>query len=145
MSYSPARWIRAYLLAQGLGSDPDTPPAAAWPFYYSIMPDGNGVVDNVLAAYDTAGKIEGRRMRGGVSIEHPGVMIHARSVSYDDGYSKLKAVADALDAVSMASVTIGVETRVIAAVSRRSILDVGEVPGDRPRSRFSLNAIVSFA
>jgi hypothetical protein len=146
MSYSAARWLQKYLIDQGIAANPDTAPLGNWPIYLDGMPDGAGVPNDCLAIFDTVGRKDGRYMRSGQTVIHPGVMVHVRAVDRDDAYSKIDAVLNKFDGLLRAQIIIGSDSTVIQSVSiRGNPMSLGEVPGDVRRFGFSLNAIVSFA
>lgn len=139
---SPAQVIRRLLIQLTLAPDSQT---AAWAPFTAFLPDEP---DTALAVYDTAGTHNGRIMRTGEKIEHPGVQIRFRSSNYPVAWEKAKAVADALDALPTGTVVAMVptsETWRLQNVSRTgAILTSGiEVEGDRKRHNLTINAILT--
>lgn len=140
LAHSPARIIAQLLVALSQGAAPAD--SAAWPVYYAREPD---TPDSVITVYNTAGRRNGRFMVGGEVQEHPGVQVRVRGADHQDGYTKAKAIATALDeSVSYAGVSVGGTSYRIHAVSRTSdVLDLGK---DVPRSNlniFTVNAVAS--
>lgn len=144
--YSAAAWLQKYLIDQNIGTDPDVDPIGAWPIFLDGMPDGAGTPDDAIALFDTAGRKQGRYMRGGRTILFPGVMAHTRAILRNDSYNKMVEILNSWDALLRAGVTIDSDSVTIQAVTvTSSILSMGEMPGDVRRFGFSLNAIVSFS
>ena len=72
--------------------------ATAWKGTYATVPD---TIDKVVTVWDTFPQIDGRSMRSPFEVyEHQGLMIHVRAAKYDTGWDKIRAVCDALAAVS---------------------------------------------
>lgn len=132
--------IRQLIIDLGLAQ---ADPKVEWPIYSSFLPD---VPDSSICVYDTAGTLDGRIMRTGEQIEHPGIMIHVRAIDNDTGWRKAKTIAEALDAQRRVSVVISSEeTYVVYNFSRTgAILPLGmEEIGSRRRFVFSINAITT--
>ena len=70
-----------------------------WPSFISSMPDGETVVSNCAALYDTPGLGDGRLMSTGENIIHFGVMIHVRSDDYMLGWDKLNDICQYAETV----------------------------------------------
>lgn len=132
---SPAQYITKMLeLAEPSGS--------GWLYTYSAMPDKP---DNRVTVYDRPANKDGRLMRTGEVIEHPGIMVMVRAKTYNEGWSKAKEIEAYLDATHRESVTVGADTVVIQAVSRASgVNTLGPDPsGNLPREFFSLNVSIT--
>ncbi len=142
-----AAWVQAYLVGKGIGVDPTTSPTGTWPIYYESMPDET---DNAIAVYSTVGRPDGRLQRSGETIEHPGIQVKVRAAASMVAQIKMSAVADALDQAgprTLVAITVDATTyrRTITSISRGGIRNMGQVPGPRPRSAYSINGLVSFA
>lgn len=139
---SPAQVIRRLLIQLTLAPDSQT---AAWAPFTAFLPDAP---DTALVVYDTAGTQNGRIMRTGEKIEHPGIQIRFRSSTYPVAWEKAKAVADALDALPTGTSVIMLPTSekwILQNVSRTgAILTAGiEIEGDRKRHNLTINAIIT--
>jgi hypothetical protein len=134
---SPAKVMRALLVAKGWAADPG--PAAVWPAHYAGEPDAP---DDVITVRDTAGRRHGRSMSGEQDLHH-GFQIRVRSTTHDVGYDKANYLADSLDKnVSMYGVTLGAHTYCVHSVTRAGdVIALGkEMPAAR-RSLFTLNCL----
>lgn len=88
-----------------------------WPVYApEVMPDERP--DKALAARNTNGRMDGRLMRGGTVIEHYGVQVEARALTFADARDKLAAVAEAMSAADGVTVTANGHSYKVANVSR---------------------------
>lgn len=135
-----AEIIGQYLVDEGLAVDADA--LADWQVFIGTMPDcGDGVRDNALAIYDISGARDGRIMRSGQVIVHPGLQIRVRSTTYSAGWAKTEAIADLIDATDrQKTVTLGTSTYRLDNLSRLTgILPGGREPGARRRDIFTLN------
>lgn len=131
--------IRKLLIDLELGS---SAPPTAWPVYVAFLPNE---IDNVISCYDTAGTSDGRLMKDGKRIEHPGVQIRVRSLKYLGGWQKVQTIAEALDAQKNTIVTVGSDSFTLKNISRTgAILPMGVDPeDDRKRFNFTVNAILT--
>lgn len=137
---SPADVIAQFLIDENLASSDI---AAEWHVYVSFLPqEPNGA----LCIYDTSGKMDGRIMRTGEQIVHPGIQVMVRHANYVTAWNKADALARAFDAVRKTSVALDSENNyILHNVSRTGdIMHVGaELEGDRRRHLFTVNAIVT--
>lgn len=116
--------------------------------FVSFLPNSP---DAAICLYDTAGKPDGRVMRTGEQIEHPGVQIYLRHLSYPVGWAKLKEIADALSTVKNDFVLFDSdEVYVVNNISRAGTIlalgieDLGpNGSGDRRRHQFTVNLLVT--
>lgn len=115
-----------------------------WSPFVSFLPDKP---DSAIVVYDTAGVHNGRLMRGGKKINHPGVMVRLRGPDYADVRSKSEMIADLLDSVSPGTLVLMSPTEewMIKNISRTGdIIPMGmEDVGDRRRYNFTINAILT--
>jgi hypothetical protein len=144
MSHSPAQILNRYLIAAGALKLPTDPLAATdWPGQYGALPDAP---DNAIAIYNTGGTHDGRIMRGGRVIEHPGVNIRVRAGGAGadaTAYAKARSIANLLDAIQNAPVAIDGVNYTINAVSRPTpIIAMGQEEGGR-RISYSINALLT--
>ena len=151
MSHSPAFWIRCLLIREGMGVAATGEGVKVWPVYVGSMPDGkegtapinaSGIEDNAIAVYNTAGLLDGREAAGR-TVEHPGWQVKVRSLDYEAGYAKIKAIAEMFDTIKMTYVVDGSQVTLIHAITRGPVLTLGAVPGNRRRDAFSVNGTVT--
>lgn len=138
MSASPAVIIRQFLIDQLMGSSVDD-----WPIFVSFIPTSP---DDALVIYDTAGVNDGRIMRTGEQIEHPGIQVVVRSRDYSVAFSKAKDIANAFDSQNKTLVVLSSEEAyVLVNVSRPGpIQSVGEmVEGNRRWHVLTINAMLT--
>lgn len=137
---SPADVIAQFLIDENLASSDI---AAEWYVYVSFLPQEP---NDALCIYDTSGKMDGRIMRTGEQIVHPGIQVMVRHANYVTAWNKADALARAFDAVRKTSVALDSENNyILHNVSRTGdIMHVGaELEGDRRRHLFTVNAIVT--
>jgi hypothetical protein len=137
-----AKAIRQILIEEHFVSSDS---AANWFCTISYLPDGKGVRDNIVTITDTEGSKDGRIMRTGEVIIHPGFQIRVRCTDYDLGYSKILAISSFLDSLVNHIVSISIDSEVeiltIVSVSKQSgIMPMGLESAGR-RYHFSLNYI----
>jgi hypothetical protein len=135
-----AKAIRQILIEEQFVTDDST---KNWFCTISYLPDGQGVRDSIVAITDTEGSKDGRIIRTGEVIIHPGFQIRVRCTDYDLGYSKILAIGKFLDSLVNRTVSIlsgeKTETLIIVSVSRQSgVMPMGLEPAGR-RFHFSLN------
>jgi len=134
---SPASILAAYLIAEGLVTDPSD--GNSWPLYVSYMSDEIGGKTNAGAIFNTPGLKDGRYMVGTV-VQHFGIRIEIRSRAHNDGWAKLEAIATNLDSVQNESVVVSGETYLIQNVSRvEPMIPEGTEKGTKKRQLFSHN------
>ena len=139
-THSPAKIMAEYLILISLGSRvPTAPdPLSAWPVYSCTFPE---TPNELISVYDTVGTIDGR-IRGGETIEHPGIQIRVRSETEAAARAKMKAIAAALDDLYRLSVTLEGTNYRIQSATRTSILPLGQDATKR-RFGFTINALLT--
>lgn len=113
--YSPSAIIAAYLISEGLGtrqSDDDD-----WPMFISSMPD---IAKDCSAVYDTSPLIEGKLMRGGVVVEHYGIMVKVKSDDYETGWSQITRMMTVLDELLNVEIELSENLYLLKGCTRRS-------------------------
>lgn len=138
MNNSPADIIRQFLVDEGWAADD-----GEWTAFTGFMP---GEPDAAICVYDTAGKLDGRIMKTGEKIQHPGIQIQLRHPEFTLGFQRANSVAQSLDAQRKTVVALDTENAyIIHNVSRTSnVLHMGlEMEGDRRRHLFTINAVVT--
>jgi hypothetical protein len=123
--HSPAHIFSQLLIDLGHASE-----SGAWPVFVGFAPDDP---DNRICVYDSDGKEDGRYMRSGEKVEHPGVDIDIFGTDQEELWAKANEIKDALDAVRNVSIEISAESYNILNVSRvGNLIDVGmQDKGDR--------------
>ena len=114
-----------------------------WPLYISSMPDGDAVETNCGAAYDMAGKLDGKLSSGEV-VQHPGFSLTIRSDDYETGYSKIEEIALALDDMDKVSVNMDGTTYQIQNMSRHTTISpLDTQKGTKRRFLFVVSFLVT--
>lgn len=137
---SPANIIQQFLIDEELGTVD-----GEWKAFVAFLPERP---DDAICVFDTVGRLDGRIMRTGEQIEHPGIQVFVRGKDYLETYRKAKSIALALDAVKGVEVAMDSEQSfTLLNVSRTgSMHPVGvETEGDRRRHRFAINAVLTLA
>jgi len=102
--------------------------------------------DIALCVYDTDPRKDGRLMRSGEQIEHPGIQITIRGKAYVETWQFARDVALQLDSVRRVSVALTSEgAYLVHNVSRSSgVLSLGmETVGSKRRHFFTINATLT--
>lgn len=115
MIASPSQVMQTYLIKAGYGN---LPPHSIWPIYYGFLPGIPAVPANVIAVYDPVGYKDGRIMKTGETIVHPGIQLRVRSSTYSVAYDKMQRLAKALDNIRRESIIVENELYVIESVTR---------------------------
>lgn len=121
--------------------------AGDWPAYVDHMPDDPEetadpvpIPDAAVCVYTTTALGDGRYMRTGERVEHPGFQVRVRARSRAAALAKANAIAAALDAVRRDAVAVGANNYRLDAVHRQGgVIVMGQEPGDRRRWHFSVN------
>lgn len=138
---SQAKIMLGYLVNQGLVILPPTlpPPPTVWVCYTNGMPDKP---DNCVALFDGTPKLDGRIMRTGEVVRHPGLIVRIRAVDYDTGFNfgqLLIGYFDEVIGLTPALVTLDSVTYNIRNVSRKTdLVPLGEEKNTR-RQIFTLD------
>ena len=135
---SPADVIAQLLVDENHGTF-----EGAWRIFVGFMQQDP---NNALCVYDTQGKLDGRMMRTGEQVTHPGVQVVVRGADYVVTYQKAKDIATGLDAQRKTVVAPDSESSyVLHNVSRTGdIMHLGvELEGDRRRHLFTINAVLT--
>jgi len=114
-----------------------------WQAFISFLPDSP---NNAIVVYDTAGKVDGRIMKTGERITHPGIQIGIRGANYSALVLKVLEIAEALDNAKRTLIAVDSETTYILHNASRTgdIIPVGvEEVGDRRRHLFTINATIT--
>jgi hypothetical protein len=137
MSSPNADILRQIIIDNDLGSDNGT-----WPVFTGFLPDDS---DAAICVYDTTGTKDGRIMRTGESIIHPGAQVRVRSGIYPDALKRIQEIAETLEAAFGITVDQPPDSYYIQNISRTGdLLYMGvELAGDRRRFNFTLNVILT--
>jgi hypothetical protein len=114
-AHSAADIVRYLLIQQGNGVLPSQ--GGNWPIYVGSQP---GAPDNVITAYDTVGRNQGRTSPDSERQGHDGVSLRIRSSSNPEAGVKARELALALDKVHMETVPIDGHTYIVQTVFRTS-------------------------
>jgi hypothetical protein len=126
MKHPAAYLIRQYMLDTALGVW-DENASTQWKVFLGSMPDAP---DDALCVYETTPMSDGRLMRGGRTINHPGVQIKARGTSYLDTFRKLEACRLQMQFAAKPQVTLEDSTYILHNLSPQGdILALGQEHG----------------
>ncbi len=117
MAHSPADILRYYVISQNLATLPDT--SGLWPGYANFLPDEGY---NAILFTDTTARNDGRDIRSGQVINHPGVQMLFRGKTQPLAYNKGKEVQDLIDTIYRQIVTIDSTDYKIDSVTRNGTL-----------------------
>lgn len=130
---SPAGILVAYLKGMGIVVDG---PTADWSAFISHEPPEP---NNCVTVIDATPQFDGRIMRTGQTIKHPGVQIRVRSLLYDPGWDKCEEIAKALDGIQNAVVGLN---KINAASQKSGPIALGRIDTNN-REVFTLNATLT--
>ena len=145
-TFSAADVLRYWLISQSIVSDPGLFPLADWPCYVASEPDGDGIPDEVVTIYDTSGIIHQRSMETGERVYHDGIQIRVRADTHNNGYSKAKQIASAVDEDCIQqAVVIGTrQYRITAVTLTTNVVALGKEAPTSSRSLFTINGIMNY-
>ncbi len=142
---SPAEIIRAALVVLAAGTRPGaaTPPTPpVWPIYVGHMPNDP---DNAVCIHDTAGRPDGRIMRGGETIQKPGWMVHVRGLDHPTAYARIDLIRRTMDGIRNFVVAVDGNRYSIESITQLGgILSLGQEPEVTCRDGFTLNGTVTY-
>jgi len=140
---SPAFILSEYIINEiSALTNPDN--NGEWPLYTNYMPDGDDVESDCAAMYDTAGILNGRLMRTGEVIKHPGLQLRLRSLGGEIGYAKIEGVALSLDSIAGETLVVSGSTFKILNMRRTTeIIPLGLERGTKRRFLFTVNYLVT--
>ncbi len=140
LHYSTAEVVRKVLIAYNLGANGGN----AWPVYVSLTqqkPD-----DQIILA-DTGGTKDGRLMRTGENVIHPGVQIRVRSKDVGLAYEKAVQISLALEAILDLEIEFPADELIYwiqSFTQTGDILPMGWIAeGDKTYHNFTINYIVT--
>ncbi len=138
MIASPAQVVQEYLIVEGFGVRPPT--TNPWAVYFSYMPD---TPNEAIMAYNTAAREDGRLLRTGESITHPGLHVRIRGRDNTTVYAKAWAIARRFDIINQYTLVLADYSYLIEAVSRNGDpIDLGREEGTG-RFLFGVNARIT--
>ena len=99
LEISPALILSEYIInTLGLMTNPTA--SGLWPLYTSYLPDSDDVESNAGAIIGKEGFLDGRLMKTGEVINHPGLQLKIRSLTNEIGYVKIESIGLGLDQVA---------------------------------------------
>lgn len=139
--HSPTDVLIAALVVMGVGVYPNSATVPIWPIYADHLPE---LPDNALCLYDTTGVREGRIMRTGESIRHPGWQIRVRALDAPTAWSKVRAIEKVLDAIRQLEIVLDGERYKIAAVTQTGTpLPLGQETDAKRRDHITINGTIT--
>lgn len=137
--YSPADILRGALVGASKGNMPSA--SGDWPIFVGHMPEE---IDQAIGIFDTTGNKDGRVMKTGETIIHPGYQIRIRTIDYPDAYSKIHEIQKFLDTIANKVVSLGGDSYIINATSLKSgPFSLGQEPDSRRRENFTVNGTMT--
>ena len=117
--------------------------ATAWPVFVDHMPDAP---DNAICIYDTLGFDDGRIMRTGEKIQHPGFQIRIRAMDRQTAWAKAKEIKDYINtAVLRKGVTVESSDYTIQSVSMvGNIISLGQELDAKRRCLLTINGTITY-
>ena len=138
IEHGPSQVLSVYLIATGVVNLPSNP---VWPCFYGQMP---ALPNQVVSIHDTDGILDGREMRGGKTVMHPGWQIRIRSQTENAAQIKGQQICIELDEILRTTVVIGAKTYKIQATRRMSpIIPIGQEEGGA-RLLFTINGTITY-
>lgn len=142
MKISPAELLKNILTQNSLLTEVSA--KAAWPCFVAHMPDAETIPDNAACIFDTSPILDGRYMRTGESVEHPGNQILIRSFDYKLGWNKLQDIGAYCDSLYRVTQTVDDYQYTIQNISTGGILSLGLEDGSsKRRFMFTLNTTMT--
>lgn len=146
MKHSPAKILVAFFAKAGICSLPSE--NLAWPAYPNELPD-TVAANNAVLFSDTAGMQDGRNMRSGQTIEHPGIQVMVRSLEQSAAWTQASIIATVMDAIYRQTIVLDTASYLLQSVSRKgSIIPLGRERQQsevaKNRFLFTINATTSF-
>jgi len=136
MIHSVAHIYGQHLAVSGIVTFPA--PGIDWPFFVNQMPENP---HKVVVLYVTRGKMDGRIMRGGQMVTHPGLQVAVRAEDDPTAFAKISEIMSAMDALRQQPVTVDDVVYNIEAITRTSdAIALGEERGTT-RRLYTTNAI----
>ena len=137
LTHSPSQIVQQLLVDLSLGTLASA--NGSWPVTYGQFPDELTGRDNAIFVSDMEGRLDGRSMIDGSMFEFYGINLNVRGTRYGDSHVKARAMAMALDAVTLRSVTISGTTYAVYNFQRTGgVLHLGKEVGTS-RHLFSIN------
>lgn len=145
--HSPAEIIQQYCVSQGmclLGGIPPSFPIDqnTWPSFCNYSPPEG--TNQLVCFYDTAAIPDGRLMRGGVNIYHPGIQILVKHQLETNCYDKAKSFQETMQqitSVQLVTMGDGVDYHLRNAAEIKLPLRVGQEIG-KDRIIYTVNFVV---
>jgi hypothetical protein len=136
---SVADIVRQFLIDGGLGQ---SNLASDWAVFVGQMPDQP---DKAICVYSGLGRIDGRIMRTGEQVEHPGVQVIVRGTDYPSAEHKSREVALGFDGQRGSVVQMASDRfYTLLNISREgAVHPLGIMEDDRRRYHFSINAVLT--
>lgn len=141
MNHAPSQIIAKRIIDVRLGMLPPFVEGMTFPTYYGVLPERP---DDAIVVIDTTSIPDGRLMRGGRQIEHPGIQVRVRAGKYATAYARLMAIARMFDAMKRTHIVVDSTAYRVDNVSRRGRpIPLG--PDETNRQHFTLNAVLTIA
>jgi len=141
IEHSGADVLLTHLINVGVATLPSL--VQPWPGTVGIMPTSP---DEALTVYDTNGRMDGRYLGSGKTIDHPAFQIRFRSRTARSANKRILKVQGKLDLVKRSLVTIeGKQYRIQAVRRSTTIFSLGPEEGNPQRYLFTINGFITYS
>ena len=135
MNHTPAEMILKYIRDSGL--------ATGWATTYAKMP-----VEpvNIISVFDNMSQLDGKIMRTGQTVEHPGIQVRVRSEPYKDGWLKAQAILESMSQMLRETIVLTNPDQVYkiqAFTVTGSLMYIGQAEKQQGQN-FTFNGTISF-
>lgn len=146
MNHTPSQILEKFLITNSLVVAAPSGSESNWPCYIAIVPDRKETPSNIVSIFDTEGDYDGRYLRTGVVVEHPGFQIRVRSTDYQAGYIKMLTIRNKItQEATKAQITLDSSTYTIQSAFAGTVMSIGTEPNStKNRHLFVINGTISF-
>ena len=132
MIIRPSTLIRQLLLTSNppiCQTDPEKP----WRCITTILPDGAGTLDDMVAIIDRDDQQISRYVSDSTYRLDPHILIVVRAVGLPRSYDKMREISDLLDSIHSEHITIGSDTYLLESTRRTSNVQLRGIDGTNRR------------
>lgn len=141
MIHSAADVIASYLYGLGVVSQPGGTSPRPWPLFVNSMPE---LPNEAITVYDNIGDMDGKDMRTGRTLIHPGFQFRIRTIDNRRGEKKGGELIDAMDGIYRDVVVLeSVSYLIQAAKLTTPTIPIGAEEGGS-RLLYTVNGILTY-
>lgn len=142
--HSPIDILVACLTNMTLGNSHDRTLNDEWPVFQSFLPSGKGADADVLGVMEVPGFVDGRLMKSGETIYHPGLRIVARGRNHDVTRTKLITIGVAMETLHNYLVNLGgVSYSILTMTQTTSVMYAGIEDTETRLHQFAADFLMS--